>query len=40
MPKLKEELKLLDEKFDKLKVEVAITRNANSLLLPHLIDAE
>ena len=40
IPKLKEELKLLDEKFDKLKVEVAITRNANSLLLPHLVDAE
>ena len=33
MPKFYEGLKLLNNKFDKLEADVAIPRNANSLLL-------
>ena len=35
-----EKLRLLNEKFDKLEADVAIARNANSLLLSHLVDTE
>ena len=38
--KVLEELKLLNEKFDKLEADVAIARNANSLLLSRLVDTE
>ena len=38
--KVLEELKLLNDKFDKLEVDVAIARNANSLLSSHLVDTE
>ena len=38
--KVLEELRFLNEKFDKLEAEIAIARNANSLLLPHLVDKE
>ena len=38
--KVLEELRFLNEKFDKLEAETAIARNANSLLLPHLVDKE
>ena len=38
--KVLEELKLLNDKFDKLEVDVATARNANSLLSSHLVDTE
>ena len=38
--KVLEELKLLNNKFDKLEADIAITRNANSLLSPRLVDTE
>ena len=38
--KVLEELRLLNEKFDKLESDVAITRNANSLLSSRLADPE
>ena len=34
------ELKLLNDKFDKLEAYVAIARNANSLLSSRLVDTE
>ena len=38
--KVLDELKLLNEIFDKLEAEVAVTRNANSLLSSRLVDTE
>ena len=38
--KVLEELKLLNDKFDKLEADVAIARNANSLLPPRLVDTK
>ena len=38
--KVLEELRLLNEKFDKLESDVAIARNANSLLSSRLADTE
>ena len=38
--KVLEELKLLNDKFDKLEAGVVITRNANSLLPSRLINTE
>ena len=38
--KLLGELKLLNDKFDKLEAYVAIARNANSLLSSRLVDTE
>lgn len=38
--KVLEELKLLNDKFDKLQVSLAVTRNANTLLSFHLVDIE
>ena len=38
--KVLEELKLLNNKFDKLEEDLAITRNANSLLLSCPVDTE
>ena len=38
--KVLEELRLLNEKFNKLESDVAITRNANSLLSSRLADPE
>ena len=38
--KVFEELKLLNDKFDKLETDVAIARNANSLLSSRLVDTE
>ena len=38
--KVLEGLKLLNDKFNKLEVDVAITRNANSLLPSILVDTE
>ena len=38
--KVMEELKLLNDKFDKLEADVAITKNANSLLWSHLVETE
>ena len=38
--KVLEELKLLNEKFDKLEADVAIARNANSLMSSRLVDTE
>ena len=38
--KVLKKLKLLNEKFDKLEAEVAITRNTNSLLSFHLVVTE
>ena len=36
--KVLEELKLLNDKFDKIEADVAIARNAKSLLLSRLVD--
>ena len=38
--KVLEERKLLNDKFDKLEVSIAVTRNANSLLSLRLVDIE
>ena len=38
--KLLEELKLLNDKFDKLEAHVAIARNTNSLLSSRLVNTE
>ena len=38
--KVLEELRLLNEKFDKLEADVATARNANSLLSSRLVDTE
>ena len=38
--KVLEELRLLNEKFDKLEADVAIARNTNSLLSSRLVDTE
>ena len=38
--KVLEELRLLNEKFDKLEADVAIARNTNSLLPSRLVDTE
>ena len=38
--KVLEELRLLNEKFDKLESDVAIARNANSLVSSRLADTE
>ena len=38
--KVLDELKLLNEIFDKLEADVAVTRNANSLLSSRLVDKE
>ena len=38
--KVLEELKLLNDKFDKLETDVAIARNVNSLLPPRLVDTK
>ena len=38
--KVLEELRLLNEKFDKLEADVAIARNTNSLLSYGLVDTE
>ena len=38
--KVFEELKLLNDKFDKFEADVGIARNANSLFSPRLVDAE
>ena len=39
-PKVLEKLKLLNDKFNKLEVDVAIARNANSLFSSLLVNAE
>ena len=38
--KVLEELRLLNEKFDKLEADVAIARNTNSLLSSRLVDTK
>ena len=38
--KVLKELRLLNKKFDKLEADVAIARNANSLLSSRLVDTE
>ena len=35
-----DEMKLLNDKFDKLEADVAVTRNTNSLLSSQLVDTE